>query len=177
MEATKPRSRSRYPVTKQKQKTALPHEHAIELDRDHNNRAAGRSLYQFSDQALLNDVMVAGTIYGVDFRGYDLIAEYFGKYTRLQVRCCARKRGQKPPAVPPNSYTFSIIRSKKKKLVKRGIKTFTRHFEPHEVDAFVFIDVDNYRIFIVPTAAINLRRTKFTVRVDGPWLDAWRFLK
>lgn len=149
-----------------------------EYNRDHNNRVAARSVCQFTDTALTEDLIVANVSANADIRGYDVITEHCGKFCRVQIRARGRKRGVEIAAKPPRSITFSIIRSKKVKYRFDGtVDVFRRHFTRKEIEAFVFVDVDYRMVFIVPTWRIDLTRTKFTVEVGGQFHDAWHYLK
>jgi hypothetical protein len=149
-----------------------------DLDHNHNSIVASRSMAQLADAALAEGVMVAVPVFNADIYGYDAITECKGKFSRVQVRAAGLKKGQKKEPTIPRSFTFSIIRSKKKKTLKKeSIYVRRKHFKPNELEAFIFIHVDYRVIFIVPVSAIDLTRTKFTVHINDCRHDAWTVLK
>lgn len=160
MEATKSQSRPR--------KAARDH--------SHNSILCARSV------ALLNYYLlgegILPSVPQADINGYDIIADYNGKMQRVQVRATGFARGQQRPETPPRSFTFSILRNKKKRPAS-GVAAFDlrRHFQKGEVDVFIFMHVDYQKIFVVDTDEIDLSKTKYTVYTDEAWEKAWWVLK
>lgn len=166
MEATKSQPRSR---------TIAPTFNS-ERARNHNNLICARSVALLTYH-LLGQEIVPSVPY-TDIRGYDMITDYFGYLRRTQVRAIGLRYGESKPPVAPTSFTFSILRHRKKKTeIDDSYLSSRRYFKPSEIDSFVFVHVDYQRIFIVPTANMDLHRTRFTVHIGDQWENAWHVLQ
>jgi hypothetical protein len=166
MEATKSQPRSR----------KIAHKSPDDRARNHSNLICARSVALLSYHLLGQEIIPC--VPYTDIRGYDMITDYYGQLCRAQVRSAGLRRGEQKPFLAPSSFTFSILRQRKKKAPTEHTPfVANRHFAPGEVDVFVFVHVDYQYIFIVPTRAIDLTRTKFTVHVGDRWQNAWTELR
>lgn len=145
-------------------------------DYNHNNILCARSEARLTDAALSAGLMPCYPV--TDIRGFDVVMEYRGKMRRAQLRACGFKAAAPRPEKMPTSFTFSILRVReKKKPNEEAYKTYRRNFHHNELDAFIFIHLDYNLIWIVPVDAMDLNRTKFTVRVGDCWQNNWGVLK
>lgn len=144
-------------------------------DYNYNNVLCARSVALLQYHLLSNGILPSTPV--ADIRGYDIITDYLGRLNRVQVRAAGLKGNAVPPEVEPGSFTFSIIRNKKKRKIGDQVVVERKHFHEEEVDAFIFIHVDYQRIYIVPVDQIDLTRTKYTVHTGGKWQNAYRVLK
>jgi hypothetical protein len=166
MEATKSQPRSR----------TIAQKFNSDRGRNHNNLICARSVALLTYH-LLGQEIVPSVPY-TDIRGYDMITDYYGRLFRTQVRAIGLRYGESKPDVFPTSFTFSILRHRKRKtLVDDNYLLSRRYFKPNEIDAFVFVHVDYQRIFVVPTTSLDLHRTKFTAHVGDQWENAWHVLQ
>lgn len=109
---------------------------------------------------------------------YDMLTDYLGLFNRVQIRASGWHPDKPHPAEMPASFSFSILRTRRKKRVDEELcMTRRRHFRDDEIDAFIFAHVDYNAIFIIPVDSIDLSRTKYTVYVGGEWHNAWWVLK
>lgn len=143
---------------------------------NHNNILCARSTARLTDISLGEGLMPCFP--AADIRGWDVVMEYRGRFRRAQLRARAAKIGKEIPKDPPKSFTFSILRVRdKKKVNEPAYQTYRRHFHQHEIDVFIFMNLDYNLIWIVPVDAIDLTRTKFTVHLGDQWQNAWNLLK
>jgi hypothetical protein len=147
----------------------------VARDHSHNSVLCARSV------ALLNYYLlgegILPSVPQADINGYDVVTDYNGKMQRVQVRATGFARGQKKPPESPRSFTFSILRNKKKRRIGDVEFDLRRHFQPGEVDVFIFIHVDYQKIFVVDAEMMDLSKTKFTVYAGQSWEQAWWVLK
>lgn len=136
-------------------------------------RLGAIGVQQVSAKLLSQGFLVSLPVYD---DGYDLVTDWKGKLTRVQVKCTSGSEDDRR-----NKFKFLAVKgpgfgTAKARQIGRGQQAQKRVYSRSDCDAFVFYHTTEEAFFVVPTS--SLPKTK-SIYFDPncKWRDNWSVLK